>query len=75
MSNSWSLKKNEQIGVLGDYQENGEWVPHLHFQVMLDVLDYQNDFPGVALESELEYWKKICPNPNLLFKLDSLSKI
>ena len=39
------------------------------------VLDYKNDFPGVALESELEFWKMICPNPNLLFKLDSLSKI
>jgi len=69
------IKQKEQIGVLGDYQENGEWVPHLHFQVMLDVLDYKNDFPGVALESELEFWKMICPNPNLLFKLDSLSKI
>lgn len=69
------IKQNEQIGVLGDYQENGEWVPHLHFQIMLDVLDYHNDFPGVALESEIEYWKMVCPNPNLLFKLDSLSKI
>lgn len=69
------IKQNEQIGVLGDYQENGEWVPHLHFQIMLDVLDYKNDFPGVALESELEFWKMICPNPNLLFKLESLSKI
>lgn len=69
------IKKNEQIGVLGDYQENGEWVPHLHFQVMLSLLNYKNDFPGVALESEIEFWKTICPNPNLLFKLKALSKI
>lgn len=62
------IKKGEKIGVLGNYQENGKWVPHLHFQVILSLLDYENDFPGVALESEIDFWKSICPNPNLLFK-------
>ena len=62
------VKANEKIGELGNYSENGEWVPHLHFQVMLSLLNYKNDFPGVALESEIDYWKLICPNPNLLFK-------
>lgn len=67
------IKKNKEIGVLGNYKENGNWIPHLHFQIMLDLLNYQNDFPGVVLESELDYWKKICPNPNLLFKLPDLN--
>lgn len=66
------ITAGEKIGVLGDYHENGEWVPHLHFQVMLSLLDYQNDFPGVVLEREVDYWKTICPNPNLLFKLNDL---
>jgi murein DD-endopeptidase MepM/ murein hydrolase activator NlpD len=66
------IKKGTDIGVLGNYEENGKWVPHLHFQIMLSLLDYQNDFPGVALESEIEYWKHICPNPNLLFKSNVL---
>lgn len=66
------IKAGDQIGVLGTYAENGEWVPHLHFQIMLDLLHYTNDFPGVALEKEVENWKLICPNPNLLFQLDAL---
>lgn len=66
------LKVGDNIGDLGNYSENGEWVPHLHFQVILSLLEYKNDFPGVVLESELDYWKMICPNPNLLFKLSSL---
>jgi murein DD-endopeptidase MepM/ murein hydrolase activator NlpD len=66
------INKNEQIGILGNYAENGEWVPHLHFQIMLNLLDYENDFPGVALESEIGFWKTICPNPNLLFKSKNL---
>lgn len=61
------IEEGEQIGTLGNYEENGKWVPHLHFQIMLSLLDFTNDFPGVALESKIEYWKLICPNPNLLF--------
>jgi murein DD-endopeptidase MepM/ murein hydrolase activator NlpD len=67
------IKKGEKIGVLGNYDENGEWVCHLHFQLMLTLLEYKNDFPGVALKSEIDFWKAICPNPNLLFKSDALS--
>lgn len=62
------IRKGEKIGVLGNYAENGEWVSHLHFQIMLSLLDYKNDFPGVVLEKEIEFWKMICPNPDLLFK-------
>ncbi|WP_088323770.1 peptidoglycan DD-metalloendopeptidase family protein [Polaribacter tangerinus] len=66
------VKKGDEIAVLANATENGDWVPHLHFQVMLTLLDYTNDFPGVTFESELEIWKSICPNPNLLFKLPNL---
>lgn len=67
------IKKHEEIGKLGNYEENGKWVPHLHFQIMHSLLDYKDDFPGVVLESEIDFWKKICPNPNLLFKLKNLN--
>lgn len=66
------IKKGEQIGLLGNYPENGNWAPHLHFQVMLSMLDYKIDFPGVAYVSEMDVWKSICPDPNLLFQLKSL---
>ena len=66
------IKKGDKIGVLGNYAENGEWVPHLHFQIMLSLLNYKNDFPGVALESEIPFWREVCPNPNLLFKSNQL---
>ncbi len=66
------LKVGDKIGDLGNYSENGEWVPHLHFQVILSLLEYKNDFPGVVLKSEIDYWKMICPNPNLLFKSTAL---
>ncbi|HAH34016.1 MAG TPA: peptidase M23, partial [Flavobacteriaceae bacterium] len=66
------LKKADKIGVLGNPQENGEWSPHLHFQIMLTMLDFKNDFPGVTYPSQMKVWKSMCPDPNLLFKNPNL---
>ncbi|MBL7816734.1 MAG: aminotransferase class III-fold pyridoxal phosphate-dependent enzyme [Saprospiraceae bacterium] len=63
-----TIKKGKKIGSLGDPSENGNWTPHLHFQIMLDLLGYENDFPGVALPSKLDIWASISPDPNTLFK-------
>jgi len=68
------IKKGAKIGKLGNYPENGNWVPHLHFQVLLSLLNYKVDYPGVAYFSEIEVWKSICPDPNLLFNAESLQK-
>lgn len=68
------VKAGEKIGELGASQENGNWVPHLHFQIMLSLLDYNNDFPGVAYYKQIDVWKSICPNPNVLFKSEALQK-
>jgi 4-aminobutyrate aminotransferase-like enzyme len=46
--------------------ENGNWSPHLHFQVMLDTLGCKGDFPGVAFPRWREVWKSLCPDPWLL---------
>lgn len=62
------IKKGEDIGGLGHPEENGNWAPHLHFQIMLSMLGYTIDFPGVGYFNQIEVWKSICPDPNLLFK-------
>ncbi|HZJ19309.1 MAG TPA: aminotransferase class III-fold pyridoxal phosphate-dependent enzyme [Pricia sp.] len=67
-----SIKKGENIGYLGHPEENGNWAPHLHFQVMLSMLGYATDFPGVGYFNQIEVWKSVCPDPNLLFKSISL---
>lgn len=66
------IKKDSCIGYLGNKKENGNWVPHLHFQVMLSLLNFKNDFPGVANFNEIDVWKSVCPDPNLLFKANRL---
>ena len=69
------IKPGQYLANLGNYPENGNWPPHLHFEIMLSMLDYETDFPGVAYKSELNVWKSLCPDPNLLFKLENLKTI
>ncbi|MEQ9581454.1 MAG: aminotransferase class III-fold pyridoxal phosphate-dependent enzyme, partial [Arenibacter sp.] len=66
------IKAGGVIGVLGNWPENGNWAPHLHFQIMLSMLQCKIDFPGVAYQSQLAVWKSLCPDPNLLFKTKGL---
>jgi 4-aminobutyrate aminotransferase-like enzyme/Ser/Thr protein kinase RdoA (MazF antagonist) len=69
------VKKGALIAWLGSEKENGTWTPHLHFQVMLDLLGNKVDFPGVACPSQVEVWKSICPNTNCFFELPDLEPI
>lgn len=58
------------IAHLGDWPENGGWAPHLHFQIMTDLLGQTGgNFFGVAHESLWDVWQQICPDPNLILRL------
>jgi 4-aminobutyrate aminotransferase-like enzyme/Ser/Thr protein kinase RdoA (MazF antagonist) len=61
-----AVKKGQLIGHIGSQKENGNWPPHLHFQIMMDMLGLQGDFPGVAHAHQRELWKSISPDPWLL---------
>jgi 4-aminobutyrate aminotransferase-like enzyme/Ser/Thr protein kinase RdoA (MazF antagonist) len=58
--------KGQKLAQIGAAHENGGWPPHLHFQIIADLLDLDENFPGVAAASEREIWNSLCPDPNLL---------
>jgi murein DD-endopeptidase MepM/ murein hydrolase activator NlpD len=58
----------ERIAFVGSPPTNGDWPPHLHFQVIVDMLGKEGDFPGVASEKERELFLRICPDPNLILR-------
>jgi len=64
-----NISKGQQIATIGPRPVNGNWPPHLHFQVMLDLLDNVGDFPGVAFPHEKAIWTSISPDPNLIARL------
>ncbi len=55
--------KGQEIARLGSDAVNGGWLPHLHFQLILDIGDARGDFPGVFRKSERERWRRVCPDP------------
>jgi 4-aminobutyrate aminotransferase-like enzyme/Ser/Thr protein kinase RdoA (MazF antagonist) len=66
------IRAGDTIAYIGDASENGHWGPHLHFQIILDMLDCTYDFYGVVAPSDLAIWQSICPDPNLLFEIAAL---
>ena len=65
-----SIAKGQQIATIGPRPINGDWPPHLHFQIILDLLDYEGDFPGVAFPHQQKLWTSLCPNPNLFIGME-----
>jgi len=66
------IVSGEQIATIGEYEVNGNWPAHLHFEIISDMQDKFGDFPGVAKPSERELYLALCPNPNLILKIDKL---
>lgn len=60
------IARGETFAEVGTTQENGGWSPHLHFQIITDLLAQGTDFPGVARASERSVWTSLSPDPNLL---------
>jgi murein DD-endopeptidase MepM/ murein hydrolase activator NlpD len=61
------VNAGQQIATVGAPPQNGNWPPHLHFQLILDLMDFGVDFPGVARASQQEYWLGLSPSPAAFF--------
>ncbi len=60
------IAQGTPIAKIGNYPINGNWPPHLHFQIITDLLGRTGEFPGVARPSQRDVWLSICPDPNLI---------
>jgi 4-aminobutyrate aminotransferase-like enzyme/Ser/Thr protein kinase RdoA (MazF antagonist) len=60
------VARGQAFARIGAVSENGGWTPHLHFQVILDLLDLATDFPGVAFASQRDLFTSLSPDPNLI---------
>jgi 4-aminobutyrate aminotransferase-like enzyme/Ser/Thr protein kinase RdoA (MazF antagonist) len=65
-----TIQAGEVLGCIGSPFENGGWPPHLHFQIMNDMLGYSGDFPGVTTPEHRDVWLDLCPDPGLLFGIE-----
>ncbi|WP_035336207.1 peptidoglycan DD-metalloendopeptidase family protein [Dokdonia sp. PRO95] len=59
----------ELIATLGAPDINGDYAPHLHFQIVIDMEGKEGDYAGVGSQNTLDFYKNNCPDPNLLLKI------
>jgi murein DD-endopeptidase MepM/ murein hydrolase activator NlpD len=64
------IAKGDIFAEFGIPEENGQWPPHLHFQVISDLQGWNGDYPGVCKYSEREMYLKNCPDPDLILQLN-----
>jgi 4-aminobutyrate aminotransferase-like enzyme/Ser/Thr protein kinase RdoA (MazF antagonist) len=57
------IQRGEAFATVGSADVNGGWTPHVHFQVIADILDLGADFPGVCRVPELPVWEAFAPDP------------
>ena len=69
------INKGDKLAEMGDYPINGDWPPHLHFQIITDMLGMTGDFPGVAPNSQRNVWLSISPDPNIITKIDAQTAV
>ena len=63
------FKQGGKIATLGDATVNGDYPPHLHFQIIKDIQDCEGDYPGVCSKQDLEFYRINCPDPDVLLKI------
>ncbi|HEX7366094.1 MAG TPA: peptidoglycan DD-metalloendopeptidase family protein [Pelobium sp.] len=64
--NGMPIKKGTHFCEFGIPAENGNWPPHLHFQLVVNMEGLAGDYPGVAKFSEKELWLAKIPDANLV---------
>ncbi|RYY71963.1 MAG: peptidase M23 [Chitinophagaceae bacterium] len=63
------ITRGEQFAHFGTPAENGDWPPHLHFQVILDMGNWEGDYPGVCKKSEAIKYLLNSPDPDSILNL------
>lgn len=57
------INAGQFMAYIGERPDNGDYVPHLHFQVMSQMLNFKADFPGVSSTAQLHNYLQVVLHP------------
>lgn len=63
------LNRGELLAHFGEPMDNGNWPPHLHFQIIDDIRIKRGDYPGVCTKKESNFYLNNCPDPDLILNM------
>jgi 4-aminobutyrate aminotransferase-like enzyme/Ser/Thr protein kinase RdoA (MazF antagonist) len=62
-----AIARGEAFAAFGAPSENGNWSPHLHFQVVTDHLGLEARMHGVGVGDQWQVWRAVSPDPSVVF--------
>jgi Ser/Thr protein kinase RdoA (MazF antagonist)/murein DD-endopeptidase MepM/ murein hydrolase activator NlpD len=63
------VNRGDVVGWVGDHPHNGDWPPHLHFQINTTLLGMGTGIHGVGNDALFDVWESIFPDPGLVLAL------
>ena len=67
-----TIQSGQMIAQMGEIHENGNWVPHVHFEIVTDMLEEIDTFVGVGTHAHRDVWLSLCPDPNVILGIPQL---
>jgi len=69
-----TVAAGDVVGFIGDHTVNGGWAPHVHVQIMTDLMadpdtGFDGNFEGAGEPSRMNIWRSVVPDANLLIRL------
>jgi len=69
-----TVEAGDVVGFIGDHTVNGGWAPHVHVQIMTDLMadpetGFDGNFEGAGEPSRMAIWRSLVPDANLLIRL------
>ena len=60
------ISEGDELALMGDYEENGWWLPHVHLQLSTIAFADFRQMPGVGEASLRGLWTELFPDPTAL---------
>ena len=64
------INRGQEFAHFGEPHENGQWPPHLHFQIIENIELNEGDYPGVCRLSDKNFYLKNCPDADLILQMN-----
>lgn len=68
------IQAGEVFAHFGVPADNGQWPPHLHFQLIINMEGKEGDYPGVCSLANRATYLNNCPDPDILLNLIQWAK-
>ncbi|MFK0277153.1 aminotransferase class III-fold pyridoxal phosphate-dependent enzyme [Ensifer sp. NPDC090286] len=69
LTDGQAIAMGEVFATFGSADENGNWAPHLHFQVVTDHLGLGGQMHGVGVGDQWQVWREVSPDPSVVLGL------